>query len=556
MHQTCKYCNKGFEITPDDLAFLETVSPAFAEKIELIPPPQLCPDCRLQRRLAFRNQIHVYLRPDLKGKQIFSMYDPESPIPVMKNEEWWGGTWDGRTTGRPFDASRSLSAQMRELANEAPQYAQSAHQMQNSEYVNNVTNVKNCYFVFHNNDVEDCMYCEMVTNSKDCVDCLYTTSSELCYGCIWCTSCYNVQSSSFCEGCSDCFFLRFCTGCKHCFGCVNLRHQEYCVFNEQKTKEEYEAFLQSFEGTSWHDRTQLQKNFSEFALHYPVPHQIAKQTEDVTGNFLQESRGIENSFFTFNSEHLKNCFSLRLAKDCREYSTWGSHAELIYECVACGNNVQRLLFCNECWEGSSDCCYCLKCIRCHDCFGCIGLNGKQYCILNKQYTKTEYETLVPKIIDHMRTTGEWGEFFPINLSPMAYNHTIAQRYFPLTREQVEALGGRWYEDRIPEAEQAIEASMLPDGLPETDEPIIVKSELSGRPFKITSQEIKRYRQLRVPLPRRTYDERMEDRAKLLGGITLFDRTCAKTGKAIKTTISPDSPYIVWDREEWEREFGS
>jgi hypothetical protein len=33
--------------------------------------------------------------------------------------------------------------------------------------------------------------------------------------------------------------------------------------------------------------------------------------------------------------------------------------------------------------------------------------SKQYCILNKQYTKEEYEELVPKIIEHMKKTGEW-----------------------------------------------------------------------------------------------------------------------------------------------------
>ncbi len=199
--------------------------------------------------------------------------------------------------------------------------------------------------------------------------------------------------------------------------------------------------------------------------------------------------------------------------------------------------------------------YCMFCPGSSDCFGCVGLKRKRYCILNKQYSKEEYEELVPKIIAHMRTTGEWGEFFPISMSPYAYNHTLAQRYYPLTKEQVAALGGRWIEETMPEAAQAIEASALPDGLPDTDDAIIVKSERSGRPFKITSQEIKRYRQFQVPLPRLTYDERMEDRAKILGGIKLYDRTCAKTGKPIRTTIPPDSPWIVWDREEWEREFG-
>ena len=35
------------------------------------------------------------------------------------------------------------------------------------------------------------------------------------------------------------------------------------------------------------------------------------------------------------------------------------------------------------------------------CFGCVGFKHKQYCILNKQYTKEEYEKLVQKIIKQM-----------------------------------------------------------------------------------------------------------------------------------------------------------
>ena len=66
--------------------------------------------------------------------------------------------------------------------------------------------------------------------------------------------------------------------------------------------------------------------------------------------------------------------------------------------------------------------------------------------MNKQYTKEEYEELVPKIIEHMKTPltnpllggegmSERGEFFPMHSSHYAYNETIAQDFFPLTKEQ-------------------------------------------------------------------------------------------------------------------------
>ena len=57
-------------------------------------------------------------------------------------------------------------------------------------------------------------------------------------------------------------------------------------------------------------------------------------------------------------------------------------------------------------------------------------------ILNTSYSAHEYETLCAKIIGHMQSTAEWGEFFPHELSPFGYNETVAQEYFPMTEEAV------------------------------------------------------------------------------------------------------------------------
>ena len=74
------------------------------------------------------------------------------------------------------------------------------------------------------------------------------------------------------------------------------------------------------------------------------------------------------------------------------------------------------------------------CDHCQDCFACVGLKNKQYCILNKQYAKTEYEELVPKIITKMIADGERTTFDPALYCSYAYNETVAQEYFPLTPE--------------------------------------------------------------------------------------------------------------------------
>ena len=80
--------------------------------------------------------------------------------------------------------------------------------------------------------------------------------------------------------------------------------------------------------------------------------------------------------------------------------------------------------------------YLNECDNTTQCFLSVGLDRKSYCILNRQYTKEEYESLIPRIIEKMISDGEWGEFLPASMSPFGYNETVAQEYFPLTRDSV------------------------------------------------------------------------------------------------------------------------
>ncbi len=557
MHKICRQCQTNFEITDEDLAFLDKVSPIFNGRKQSIPPPTLCPHCRLQRRLAFRNQIYVHVRPSASGKPLFTKWTDDVPFPVLPNQEWYGDSWDPLSYGRDVDFSRPFFDQLKELRNQVPHKAiETLPEMINSDYCTNATGLKNCYLVFNASWAEDCMYCENAWRAKDCVDCTRIPDAELCYDCTACPRCYNLQSSDFCENCSDSFFLSHCRGCHHCFGCVNLRHQEYCIFNEQKTKEEYETFIREFRGSSYRVREEMREKFHALTLTQPRSHAVLLHTEDVTGNHIAHAKSVHDSFFIDDGENVRYCFSLdNRAKDCYDHTLFGDNVELTYEVAMGGSNAFHLCFCCLSLDNAAELLYCWICVQSKNCFGCACLKRKEYCILNKQYTKEGYEALVPKIIGHMRSTGEWGEFFPLTFSAIPYNQSLAQRYFPLGREEVHQKGLLWFEKETEDAGSAIDPSILPDDLPENNDPIIVRSLFSGRPFKITPQEIKRYREFKVPLPRMTYDERMEERAKKLGGIKLYERTCVKTGKLILTTYPPDSPYIIWDREVYEQEFG-
>ena len=92
-----------------------------ASKRYVIPPPTLCPDCRQQRRIAFRNERKLYKRKcDATGKEIVSIYSPDKEYRVYTQDYWWSDSWDAMSYGREFDFSRSAMKQMKELMREVP----------------------------------------------------------------------------------------------------------------------------------------------------------------------------------------------------------------------------------------------------------------------------------------------------------------------------------------------------------------------------------------------------------------------------------------------------
>ncbi|MBI4975519.1 hypothetical protein HZC20_02470 [Candidatus Peregrinibacteria bacterium] len=67
----------------------------------------------------------------------------------------------------------------------------------------------------------------------------------------------------------------------------------------------------------------------------------------------------------------------------------------------------------------------------------------------------------------------------------------------------------------------------------------IKCEVTGKLFKITSQELKFYRKHRIPLPRRSPNQRHLDRFTQRNPRKFWKRKCDKCGEEIQTTYSPD-----------------
>jgi len=561
MQQTCRQCSVSFEITPDDLQFYDQISPVFQGKKEPIPPPTTCPECRFRERLIWRAELHLFQRKSaFSGKPMLSYFPPEAPQKVVTVEEWHGDTWQGLDAGRPFDFSRPFFAQFEELSRAVPLPAVSVDYSENCDYVNSASWNKNCYLIAGANHNEDCYYGNFVNDCRSCVDCSFLDRSELCYECVDCTKCYDVRYSQNCSNCTESSFLYACRNCSNCFGSVNIAGKQFVFFNEQLTKQEYERKLKDV-GLHQRSRIEEAKNFFEkHRLKFPHRFMIGEMNEDVTGNGILRSRRAHNCFDVSDLEDCRNCGWLHQAKNCHDCYAWGFTAEESYRCMEVGAGSYHVLFSLMTYNGA-DVLYSWNCrLGCKNVFGCVSLKHNQYCILNKQYTKEEYEELVPKIIEHMRRTPlrspngssagqEWGEFFPFAVCPLAYNQTIAQDYFPLTKAQATMLGARWKdEEPMPQRQ---DLAVPPDSIEEVQDDVCgqtFRCESTGKPFKIIPQELRFLRERGIPLPAKSFTARHRNRFLQRNPRKLWNRACAKCQKPIATSYSPERPEIVYCEE--------
>lgn len=556
----CAQCTNEFEITDGDRDFYQKIK---------VPEPTLCPDCRNQRRHAFRNERTLYRRKcDKTGKDIISFYAPNAPVVVYDRSIWWGDSWDPMEYGRDSDFSRPFFEQYDELQRVVPHFSLHNINPVNSEYVNLSGNNKNCYMCFSSIGTEDCLYCAFIDSSRDCVDCIYTNDqSELCYYAVDAARCYRSRYIQNCTGLSDSFFCYNCTNCDHCFGCVNLRNASYCWFGEKIAPEEYERRLNMFGAGSYRAVQDMKQKFSEYCKQFPVRYASITNCEDSSGNFLVQTKNCRQCFEVYDAQDCAYMIRSYTLKDCYDGHGIPGPAELSYETLSSGysSNTRFCIMCNY----DNDLQYCEQCCNSQALFGCIGLRKKQYCILNKQYTKEEYNTLVEKIVSHMKETGEYGEFFPIALSPFGYNETVAPEMYPLTRQEALSKGYRWQDElQTTRGKETLSLDAIPDDIANVQEDVlqqILACSECQRNYKLVKQEFAFYKKLSIPIPSQCPDCRYKELIAMRPGRTLFDGQCmclihshewhgsGRCSHTFQTPYSEGSQRIVFCDECYKKE---
>jgi len=544
--KNCKQCHNSFDFSPEDEQFLQKISPELNGKKYPIPSPQLCPDCRQQRRLSWRNERNLYQRTcDFCHKKNLSIYREDNLSPVYCLDCWWSDQWDAQKYGRDFDFNRPFFEQFKELQNIVPRMAVQQSQNENSEYTANVSHLKNCYLLFSSDFSKDCYYGALVEHCQDSLDNLIINKCQLTHNAIFSENIYNCTFVIHSSQCSDSAFLLNCKNCSHCFLCYGLRSKEYCIANKQHSKEEYFKKMNSLPLSSY-------KNYENFKKHYFEMIQSAPylfmwrngRIQDSTGDFLTD---VQNCI---------NCYELTQGRDCKyvqiAYQVTDAqdcscvNGELGYENCECFPMPMKSAFNLNTYNGS-DIFYSDMCMNGNaSLFGCVGLKRSKYCILNKQYSEKEYNELVPKIIEHMQKTEEYGEFFPASLSPFHYNETDAQGFFPLTKEEALAKNHTWLEKRKKDYQP--QAYEMPDNINETPKEIVnhvLACQECKKNYKIITQEYELLKKLQLPIPRLCFECRHAQRSKFRKKRKLYIRKCAGCEIQIQTNYAPNCPEKVF-----------
>ncbi len=564
--RVCQNCKTQFTIEPEDFTFYEKIK---------VPPPTWCPQCRLVRRLYFRNERTLYPRNcDLCHKRTIAHYAPESDFVVYCRDCWWSDKWDPMLYGRDYDFKKPFFEQYAELKKTVPilplqEYGNNL----NAAYSSYLKDAHNTYLSFSIVESEEIYYSRTVSGSRQVYDSYSVNKGELVYENVGCSRVFQSEYLLDCSDCIQCSFLFDCRNCQRCFMSSNLRNKQYVFRNQQLAKGEYEQKIKEVNLASHAASESLKAEFQKMKRGAIHKYAYLEKTTNATGDDIENAKNSKMVFEGFDLEDVK--YTCRVFRSKDTYDAFGfAGGELIYEGINVGSPSQNAKFIMNTNPQGNNIAYCENQTSGSNLFGCIGIRNKQYCILNKQYSKEEYEALLPKIIAHMNEmpyvdrrgrAWKYGEFFPLDFCPYAYNESLTQQYFPLTKNEAVAKGFRWRDTDARDYAVTRKNIDIPDLIGEASDKIledIIECEHKEKclhqctaAFKIIPNELAFYRARGIPLPHLCPNCRHYERFAMRNPLELWHRQCmcakekhehtARCPVEFETPYAPDQPEMVY-----------
>ncbi|KKQ04136.1 MAG: hypothetical protein US12_C0004G0008 [Parcubacteria group bacterium GW2011_GWA2_36_24] len=209
--------------------------------------------------------------------------------------------------------------------------------------------------------------------------------------------------------------------------------------------------------------------------------------------------------------------------------------------------------------------------NCHNLTSAIGCNAirkGQYMILNKEYSKEDFYKIKEKIDEQMKKEGTYGQFFPPALAPFGFNETLGYDYYPITKMEAMKKGFKWQDQATGTyGKETIKEKGMPQTIAEVTDDIlnqVLVCKDCKKNFRITKSELDFYKRMNLPLPRKDFECRHQDRMKKRNPRKLWHRSCMcelknhlhgtqKCKNEFETSYSPDRPEIVYCETCYQQE---
>ncbi len=530
----CVDCKEGFTIDSGDLILYEKIG---------LKSPKKCFECRVKQYLAFfvfgkfRKGISNF-----SGESLITVIPENARYPIYKSHEWWSDSWDPLSFGQEYNSNRPFFEQLKELQEKIPRPHQVGKNNTNCDWCDDTWDCKNCYLSRSMKDCEDLYYSYRNVKVKNSFDIVYSFNLQNSYDNLFCHDSFNLNFSENCKDCIDSYFLFDCRNCQNCFMSWNLRNKQYCIRNKQYTKENYELELKKINLGS-NKNTEILKAEFENILKKNAVHRenFNLKTTNSSGNYLTNCDKCANVFSWENSQNCRNQLRGLNTKDCIDQAvSWYDEVSGDNSCVYGGYEIKHSSWSNARYSEYLD-----LCDEVEYCFGCVGLRKKKYCILNKQYSKEEYETLKRKIIEDMEKREEYGKFLPYSMGLCAYNLSCGMTYFsPSIKDEIIKNGGYWSEEDLSQTD-GISSLELNDSINETD-PNIVKQALicpeTHYRFNISSAEYDFHKNKNFSLPRLHFDQRILKKMRRMSVLKRYPYKCFYCEKEINAYYPPEWGY--------------
>ncbi len=412
--------------------------------------------------------------------------------------------------------SSNFIEEFRKLFLASPQCGSWTRASDNCDYGDITTVSKDCYMCFNSGNCRDAYYCEDSRALTDSGDLAFCESCELCYECVDCDTCYN---SNYCQDCTNCESVNFSYDlrrCKNCFGCCTLRDKQYCIFNQQYSKEEYEEKMKMFDYTNHAGIKFIEQKVKEFQKENPRMNVHQHDTEKCTGDYIYHSKNCHECFDTRHTEDSGYIYQANLDMGTRDSWDCGpiptgmdlcydiAYSHFLFEC-------QHLYWCGNLKNSK----WCTNCMESENLFGCHYLKNKQkkFYILNKEVDEEYYKKRTAEIKSELKEMGIYTLYDLIN------------RQLPVEKFNI------------------------------TDDVKNRNCTLCDEHFNLCEAEIAFYKKYDIAFPIYCPNCRSEQRYKLRNERKMHKRICDACKQTLISTYPPDSKFVVYCLNCWHKHIG-